>query len=382
MARVQDPIILYRDPRFYAAFPAVTVTGGGAPLVVFRRARDQRWLLPDTEQDPDLLSVDHVDARSELAALVLDAALAPAAPARGLPVDAMAGDQDASLLRLSDGRILLAGFQWYPLAARLAPVAREWRSGLTGSAEDTGCLFQFWGGYTRLSADDGASWTDHAPLPVLDGHRDLVPGRRPHHGGAVRGRPAQTADGAVLLACYAGNPEGRRLPQSHLILGDPAAPGGLGHRGVIAANDDPHNRAFLEPSLHLAPSGRLTAFHRTAGLDDHLATAVSTDLGASWSPPKVEEVVGHPFDPLPLADGRIFLAYGHRHEPFGIRARVYDPARESPGDGQEIILRADGLGPDLGYPWSVEVAPGRVLTVYYLSDSDGVRHIAGSVTEL
>ena len=45
----------------------------------------------------------------------------------------------------------------------------------------------------------------------------------------------------------------------------------------------------------------------------------------------------------------------------------------------EYVLRADGVNVDLGYPSSVQLADGTVLTVYYIHTGDSVRHIAGTL---
>jgi sialidase-1 len=57
--------------------------------------------------------------------------------------------------------------------------------------------------------------------------------------------------------------------------------------------------------------------------------------------------------------------------------------RTAGADGvEEIIVREDGLCPDLGYPWAVELSDGRVLVSYYWTDGEGIRHIVGSWLEL
>jgi hypothetical protein len=45
-----------------------------------------------------------------------------------------------------------------------------------------------------------------------------------------------------------------------------------------------------------------------------------------------------------------------------------------------VVLRDDhvGAGGDLGYPISVEIEPGRVFTIYYITLEDGITHIAGT----
>jgi hypothetical protein len=120
---------------------------------------------------------------------------------------------------------------------------------------------------------------------------------------------------------------------------------------------------------------------RTAGAGGRLARARSTD-GRDWSPAQLHQLIGHPFHPLPLADGRLLLSYGYRAEPFGIRLRLLDRPGDNPDDYPEIIVRDDGLCADLGYPWAVQLADGRVLLCYYLTDAEGIRHIAGTWLEL
>jgi hypothetical protein len=44
----------------------------------------------------------------------------------------------------------------------------------------------------------------------------------------------------------------------------------------------------------------------------------------------------------------------------------------------EIVIRDDGATSDLGYPASVQLEDGRVLTVYYHNGEDGIRYIGSS----
>ncbi|MDE1147850.1 MAG: sialidase family protein [Azospirillaceae bacterium] len=299
-----------------------------------------------------------------------------------LPPDGETADQDANLALLPDGRLLVTGFSWYPLAPRLADAIRAAGGPLVGTAEDSG-LFLFWGGYARIGDGQGRNWTPHTFLPPLPGQPDLLAGVRPHHGGAIRGRPALLPGGGILQAIYAGGAHGRRGTHLFHADPDPSNPGGYAWRplGPIA-HDAAGQGCLVEPALLRTPAGRIIAFHRTAGMGDQLALAVSDDEGASWSPWRLTAVVGHPFDPLPLPDGRVFLVYGYRHAPYGIRARIYHPDTQQPEDGAEIILRDDGPGPDLGYPWATLLADGRVLVVYYMAGEDGIRRIDATVLEL
>ena len=150
----------------------------------------------------------------------------------------------------------------------------------------------------------------------------------------------------------------------------------------IAFDNEKRDVSYVEPALALTPGGKLLAFHRTFKLADRLVTCRSNDYGSSWSEPKVwDQIKGHPHHPLMLKDGRIFLSYGYRHKPYGIRARLIDCEKECEA-GNELVIRDDGPCGDLGYPWACELPNGRVLVVYYFCDQMGLRHIAASLIEL
>ncbi|MGF7176610.1 exo-alpha-sialidase [Azospirillum doebereinerae] len=370
--------VLYRDPHFYASFPSVAMRGDGTTLLAFRRARDHRWLRGEAyrRSEDGFNHVDHLDARSQTVLLALGPDGLPQGEPWTVPPDPQAADQDASLLVLRDGRILLAGFCWYPVPAEDGQALRDLGLGLVGSPLKTGDLYLFWGGYTRHSDDGGRSWSPHRFLPALPGHPDLVPGQRPFHGGAVRGRAVEAPDGTLLLTGYTHHPV-TGVYASHLFASADRGESWQ-HRSVIAF--DPEGEAgFCETALHLDAGGGLTAFHRTTGLEDSLATSRSTDLGRSWEPWRRHAVVGHPYDACPLPDGRLLVCRGYRHKPYGIRARVYDPLTQAIDDAPEIIVRDDGPAPDLGYPWAGVLPDGRAMITCYIADSLGVRGIEASL---
>jgi hypothetical protein len=89
--------------------------------------------------------------------------------------------------------------------------------------------------------------------------------------------------------------------------------------------------------------------------------------------------MGHPPHLLQLHDGRVLCSYGYRHQPFGIRACLSNDEGKTWDIEHEIIVRNDGRNPDLGYPSSVEIKPGMILTVYYFHDETETRFIAGSI---
>ena len=95
----------------------------------------------------------------------------------------------------------------------------------------------------------------------------------------------------------------------------------------------------------------------------------STDGGRTWSTPEDPGFPGAPAHLLKHSSGAIVCVVGYRFEPFGERARVsYDGGHTWSDD---IILRDDAPNGDLGYPASVQLPDGAILTVYYQAESNG-----------
>ena len=87
---------------------------------------------------------------------------------------------------------------------------------------------------------------------------------------------------------------------------------------------------------------------------------------------------GNPPSLIRLKDGRLCLTYGRRAPPFGIRARLSNDGGHT--WGTEVILRADGGGPDVGYPRTVQRRDGNLVTVYYIhTEPKGDRFIAATI---
>ena len=100
------------------------------------------------------------------------------------------------------------------------------------------------------------------------------------------------------------------------------------------------------------------------GADNYLWETYSDDNGKTWIDVYKTSIWGFPPHLLQLSDGRVLCTYGYRRAPFGQRACISN-------DGitwdvkNEIILRDDAYNGDLGYPASLEVEPGKILTIYY-----------------
>jgi sialidase-1 len=130
-------------------------------------------------------------------------------------------------------------------------------------------------------------------------------------------------------------------------------------------------RNYHELHAIQAADGRLIVQirnHNTANKGETLQTH-STDGGKSWAEPYAIGVWGLPSHLLGLSDSRLLMTYGHRRPPLGNQARM------SSDNGQTwsepIIFHSDATSGDLGYPSTVEVSPGKLVTVWYekLKDS-------------
>jgi hypothetical protein len=114
-----------------------------------------------------------------------------------------------------------------------------------------------------------------------------------------------------------------------------------------------------------ASDGTLIAQIRNHNTANNLETlqSESHDGGKTWSGPHSIGVWGMPSHLLRLRDGRLLMTYGHRRAPFGNQARISTDNGKSWSDA--MIVSGDGTNRDLGYPSTVELADGTLLTVWY-----------------
>ena len=375
MVKPIEHYVIYHDVRFHAAFPSMARFSDGRLTLAFRRARDGMWLLPAEKREKiDPLSyMDHIDSRSHIVLLALDEnGIVAAQNPDQLPADPEAADQETALLALPGDRLLLASFSWYPLPAHASGQPGE-RS--APGDERVGCHFIYWGSHCSLRERAEGAWVYHHRYLTPDGgygrwlgsdkSKACVP---PAHGQAL------WRDEEILLPLYGGVDEGCAL-----FVSDDE--GSNWHFRSLIALDQQQQVTFQEPALCSDGQGGMVCFMRTSDADGRLATVHSHD-GLHWSEPKLHQLIGHPFHPLLLDDGRILLSYGYREKPYGIRARLLDSPLHDPDHSEEIIIRDDGLCPDLGYPWAVQLQNGQMLLSYYWTDTQGTRHIVASRLEL
>jgi len=111
--------------------------------------------------------------------------------------------------------------------------------------------------------------------------------------------------------------------------------------------------------------GRLIVQIRNHNQANHRETlqSESSDGGKTWSVPHPIGVWGLPAHLLPLRDDRLLMTYGHRRAPLGNQARISTDHGRTWSD--PIIVSGDGSSSDLGYPSTVQLADGSLLSVWY-----------------
>jgi sialidase-1 len=326
--------VIYEALGEYCAWPDISRTAGGDLIVLF--CGSEEHLGPDGKI---LLSRStNNGATWEWPVTIFDT-----------PID----ERESGITRLADGRIL--GHFWStfhtpesyaalpPLSYEKAVIDRWIRivasQDYVGAAENQG-------GWIRISSDAGRTWSAPTPGP------DAI------HGGI------QLKDGSLLVASY-------RSERNTIGVYTTPAPEARWQRTADILSPQPDSLAFGEPHVLQLPSGRIIMMIRATArpyndMDPRccLWESYSDDSGKTWTAPFATPLWGFPPHLLLLSDGRVVCSYGYRRPPFGQRACIS-------ADGvlwkleNEVILRDDAPNGDLGYPASLELEPGLVLTVYY-----------------
>lgn len=145
--------------------------------------------------------------------------------------------------------------------------------------------------------------------------------------------------------------------------------------GTVPLADGTDARNYYEPHVvqlegdHLLGLIRVQDSEEDGGLEGlgiesfSMAQTRSRDGGMTWSRAEPLNFHGSPPHLFLHSSGTLVCAYGYRLKPFGERVMLSDDEGER--WSYNWILRDDGPDRDLGYPSSVELADGSILTVYY-----------------
>jgi hypothetical protein len=280
--------------------------------------------------------------------------------------DSLIDDRDAGIVNLGKGKLLVSWFRsdtriyaskgWIPEAER-----STWGAVFATWADAR--VSELLGSWTMLSEDGGTKWTAPMRAPVSAPHGPILL----KNGDLLYlGKNCQDTNGmSDGVISSARSTDGGR---TWTVLGNVPA----------VAGTDPSN--YHEPHVVELPSGRLIGIIRIQDSDKKkLAEAgilnfsmlqtTSDDGGSSWSMPRALGFHGSPPHLLRHSSGVLILSYGCRKRPFGQRVGL---SRDEGATWQhDCIIRDDGPDGDLGYPSTVELADGSLVTVGYQKAAEG-----------
>jgi len=149
--------------------------------------------------------------------------------------------------------------------------------------------------------------------------------------------------------------------------------------GYIAP--EPKGYSIMPATVRLDGGALLSAIRVKEDGKSWIDGYLSTDGGTTWqflNKPAPNTGEGNPAGMIRMQDGRVCITYGFRAAPYGMRARISDDGGKTWGD--EIHLRDDGAGRDIGYPRTVQRADGALVTIYYYHDAEQPeRYIAATI---
>jgi len=272
-------------------------------------------------------------------------------------MDTQIDDRDSGVIETAKGSILVTTFTSLAYVPGLEK-AQKLEPGAAG-AWPTEKLDRWLAVHNQLSEAERQAMLGVWMLRSTDGgktfsepYRCLV--NSPHG-------PNQLADGRVLYL-------GKNLWQGETWIGacESTDDGQTWSRlGAIPTREGDDVKAYHELHAVEAADGRIVAQirnHNKANSGETLQSE-SEDGGKTWSAPHAIGVWGLPSHLMRLADDRLLMTYGHRRQPFGNQARVSDDGGRT--WSEPVIVSGDGPGGDLGYPSTVQLDDGSLVTVWY-----------------
>ncbi|WP_164842333.1 sialidase family protein [Actinoplanes solisilvae] len=264
-------------------------------------------------------------------------------------VDGPFDDRDPKMGRLADGTVLLSYF------------VIDWSTDTRHTTHGT---------FVRRSTDGGRTWSEAAEVgtAMTADEGRFAPAAQAwaaSHGGA-----AELPNGDVLLPIYGRKP-GQEFEQATVVRStDGGRTWPVGNEVVVA---DSEGVWFQEPTLTVLEDGEVVALLRVT-LDrkyspaDRAWLSRSTDGGHTWSEPQPTDMPASSHHALRLHSGEVLVTYGDVSRRFSEHRATTGRLVRDPGkswDGYGDVQLYDSGHKDQANPSSVEVSPGRFLTISF-----------------
>ena len=131
---------------------------------------------------------------------------------------------------------------------------------------------------------------------------------------------------------------------------------------------------LCEPHSMQLPDGKILTHIRvqTGGENPIFTTyqSESNDGGKTWTTPValLDRNGGAPAHLIRHSSGMLISAYGYRNAPYGIRVMFSGDEGKTWDTGYDLYV--NGISHDLGYPATVELSDGSLLTVFYAKPNE------------
>jgi len=208
--------------------------------------------------------------------------------------------------------------------------------------------------FYATSKDGGKTWSEKQKLycgPLMNG--------------SAFGRIIHDRRGTALMAIYGDRDPSYAGP-------DKLKADARDFSGIIRSRDNARTwddfslilAGHNEASLQLLPDGKIIAVVRTE--DGALSVTESADDGYHWSVPrKLTKRGQHPGDICLLKSGTLLVTYGNRLRPYGVGCVVSRDAGKNWDYEHRLMLAWDSQNTDCGYPSTLQLDDGTILTMYY-----------------
>ncbi len=338
-ATILETKVISQQPEFYHGWPTVA-----------RRTNGELWVTWSGGRDAHVCPFGQVHAMTSR-----DDGQTWSWPR--VLLDSATDDRDSGVLETAKGTLLVTTFT----SLAYEPFFKEHLAGKPSPFIAEGKLDAWKAAHARLNDDERKAELGQWVIRSTDGGKSWSP-QLPTIVNSPHG-PIQLKDGRLLYA-------GKQLWTTDRKVGVcESKDDGLTWQwlaDIPVRKGDDAEKSYHELHAVEAADGTLIAQirnHNDANKGWTLQTE-SSDGGKTWSEPR-PICYGLPSHLLKLRDDRLIMTYGHRRPPFGNQARISKDNGKT--WGEPIILSGDGKGGDLGYPSTVELANGTLLTVWYES---------------
>ncbi len=269
-------------------------------------------------------------------------------------IDTPLDDRDAGILPFGEKSVMITSFN------NTIDIQRHWNkarnhpyiNGYLDSVDAKKAEERFLGSTFVLSHDDTKTFSEVMRIPVTAPHG-----------------PTRMPDGSILYV-------GRKFSESDSVQEDDCIEaykvypdGSYEKRGMIEniASDllscEPHAIALADGTILV---------HIRVQNSEHFTIyqSESHDGGMTFTKPHalLSQKGGAPAHLLELSDGTLISVYGYREEPYGIKMMYSIDKGKTWSVGHDIYT--NDISPDLGYPASVELKNGDILTVFYAKEHE------------